>query len=57
MRWLLWRFCLLAESYEIINHYHYRNNKVPTLLQRYINRAVVYGCGNFAILIQSETFS
>ena len=23
MRWLLWRFCLLAESYETINHYHY----------------------------------
>jgi len=24
MRWLLWCFCLLAESYETINHYHYR---------------------------------
>jgi len=23
MRWLLWCFCLLAESYETINHYHY----------------------------------
>jgi len=23
MRWLLWYFCLLAESYETINHYHY----------------------------------
>jgi len=22
MRWLLWCFCLLAESYETINHYH-----------------------------------
>jgi len=22
MRWLLWCFCLLAESYEMINHYH-----------------------------------
>jgi len=24
MRWLLWCFCLLAESYETINHYHYQ---------------------------------
>jgi len=24
MRWLLWCFCLLAESYETINHYHYK---------------------------------
>ena len=24
MRWLLWCFCLLAESYETINHYHSR---------------------------------
>ena len=23
MRWLLWCFCLLAESYETINHYYY----------------------------------
>ena len=23
MRWLLWYFCLLAGSYETINHYHY----------------------------------
>jgi len=23
MWWLLWCFCLLAESYETINHYHY----------------------------------
>ena len=23
MRWLLWCVCLLAESYETINHYHY----------------------------------
>ena len=23
MRWLLWCFCSLAESYETINHYHY----------------------------------
>ena len=22
MRWLLWCFCLLAESYETVNHYH-----------------------------------
>ena len=25
MRWLLWCFCLLAESYETINHYHYKH--------------------------------
>jgi len=24
MRWLLWYFCLLAESYGTINHYHYQ---------------------------------
>jgi len=23
MRWLLWCFCLSAESYETKNHYHY----------------------------------
>ena len=28
MRWLLWCFCLLAESYETINHYHY-NKPLP----------------------------
>jgi len=25
MRWRLWCFCLLVESYETINHYHYQN--------------------------------
>jgi len=25
MRWLLWCFCLLAKSYETINHYHYHS--------------------------------
>ena len=29
MRWLLWCFCLLAESYEIINHYHYQCKLEP----------------------------
>ena len=24
LQWLLWCFCLLAESYETINHYHYQ---------------------------------
>jgi len=24
MRWILWCFCLLAESYETINHYDYQ---------------------------------
>ena len=28
MRWLLWCFCLLAESYETINHYHYHYHTV-----------------------------
>jgi len=23
VRWLLWGFCLLTESYETINNYHY----------------------------------
>jgi len=30
MRWLLWCFCLLAESYETINHYHYQLFLTPT---------------------------
>ena len=28
MRWILWCFCLLAESYETINHYHYLASNV-----------------------------
>jgi len=31
MRWLLWCFCLLAESYETINHYHYCNRGLQNL--------------------------
>jgi len=33
MRWFLWCFCLLAESYETINHYHFQWNKfiIPSL--------------------------
>jgi len=30
MRWLLWCFCLLAESYETINHYHYHYQQIGT---------------------------
>ena len=30
MRWLLWCFCLLAESYETLNHYHYHWQVVGT---------------------------
>ena len=26
MRWLLWCFCLLVETYETINHYHLHGN-------------------------------
>ena len=31
MRWLLWCFCLLAESYETINHYHYHQKNYSKL--------------------------
>jgi len=30
MRWLLWCFCLLVESYETINHYHFHNTNTQT---------------------------
>jgi len=33
MRWLLWCFCLLAESYETINHYHYQFLQAKSLMQ------------------------
>ena len=39
MRWLLWCFCLLAESYETINHYHYHNlNRKDTNRQTHSGR-------------------
>jgi len=37
MRWLLWCFCLLAESYETINHW-------PLMLSSYINTYCVHCC-------------
>jgi len=36
MRWLLWCFCLLAESYETINHYHYCTTMRGSDILRYV---------------------
>jgi len=38
MRWLLWYFCLLAESYETINHYHVEQRTSPECFQQTIDR-------------------
>jgi len=43
MQWLLWRFCLLAESYETINHVHVQYNKaderILNILKQFDTRA------------------
>ena len=43
MRWLLWCFCLLAESYKTINHYHYFavKSKAPCWTQQHTQFSLV----------------
>jgi len=49
MRWLLWCFCLLAESYETIKHYHYQQPTCLCVKMEFVVGNISLSCGLFSL--------